>query len=131
MSKYGIFSGPYFPLVRRNAEIYVVNLRIQFEYGKIRTRRNSVFRPFYVVHVRLMLPLFRNQAVGLFCISIYRFLYKGNNLNRDNVFSKSYYLIILSTTTTIIVISSINNLSLIKKFFLRKLRKFQIKLSLW
>ena len=35
VSKYRVFSGPYFP---------VVNLRIQSEYGKIRTRKNSVFR---------------------------------------------------------------------------------------
>ena len=40
MSKYSIFSGPYFPVFRMNTEIYRVNLRIQSEYGKIRTRKN-------------------------------------------------------------------------------------------
>ena len=46
MSKCGVFSGPYFPIFELNSEIYSVNLRIQFEYGKIRTRKNSVFGHF-------------------------------------------------------------------------------------
>ena len=45
-SKYGIFSGPYFPVFGLNTEIYEVNLRIQSEYRKLRTRRNSVFGHF-------------------------------------------------------------------------------------
>ena len=43
MSKYGVISGPYFPVSGLNTEIYSVNLRIQPEYRKIRTRNNSVF----------------------------------------------------------------------------------------
>ena len=39
MSKYGVFSNPYFPVFVMN----VVKLRIQSECGKIRTRKNSVF----------------------------------------------------------------------------------------
>ena len=39
MSKYGVFSNPYFPVFVMN----VVNLRIQSECGKIRTRKTSVF----------------------------------------------------------------------------------------
>ena len=46
VSKYGVFSGLYFPVFGLNTEIYRVNLRIQFEYGKIRTRKNSVFEHF-------------------------------------------------------------------------------------
>ena len=42
MSKYGIFSGPYFPEFGMNTEIYEVNLCIQSEYGKIQTRKNSL-----------------------------------------------------------------------------------------
>ena len=42
MSKYGVFSGPYFPAFGLNTERYEVPLRIQFECGKIRTRKNSV-----------------------------------------------------------------------------------------
>ena len=44
--KYGVFSGPYFSVFGLNTEIYRVNLRIQFKYRKIRTRKNSVFGHF-------------------------------------------------------------------------------------
>ena len=46
MSKYGVFFGQYFPLYGLNTEIFGVNLRIQSEYGKIRTRKNHVFANF-------------------------------------------------------------------------------------
>ena len=39
MSKYGVISGPYFPVLGLNTEI-------QSEYKKIRTRNNSVFEHF-------------------------------------------------------------------------------------
>ena len=39
VSKYVVFSGLYFPLFRLKSEIYRVNLRIQFENGKIQTRK--------------------------------------------------------------------------------------------
>ena len=41
-----IFSGPYFPVFALNMERYGVSLRIQFECGEIRTRKNSVFGEF-------------------------------------------------------------------------------------
>ena len=34
MSKYGVFSGPYFPAFGLSRQIYYVNPRIQSEYGK-------------------------------------------------------------------------------------------------
>ena len=46
MSKYGVFSGPYFSVLGLITEIYGVNFRIQSEYRKIRTRKNSVFGHF-------------------------------------------------------------------------------------
>ena len=46
VSKYGVFSGPYFPVFGLNTEIYGVNLRMQSEYRKIRIRKNSVFGHF-------------------------------------------------------------------------------------
>ena len=46
VSKYGVISGPHFPVFRLNTEIYFVNLRIQWDYRKIRTRNNSVFGHF-------------------------------------------------------------------------------------
>ena len=36
VSKFGVISGPYFPVFGLNTEIYGVNLRIQPEYRKIR-----------------------------------------------------------------------------------------------
>ena len=46
VSKYAEFSGPYFPVFGLNTEIYSVNLRVQSEYRKIRTRKSSVFGHF-------------------------------------------------------------------------------------
>ena len=43
VSKYGVFSDPYFPAFGLNTERCFVFLRIQSECGKIRTRKNSVF----------------------------------------------------------------------------------------
>ena len=40
------FSGPYFPVVGLNTEIYGINFRIQSEYRKIETRKNSISRNF-------------------------------------------------------------------------------------
>ena len=46
MSKYEVFSGPHFLVFGLYTEIYLLNLRIQSEYGKIETRKNSIFRHF-------------------------------------------------------------------------------------
>ena len=46
VSRYGVFSGPYFPVFGLNMEIYRVNIHIQSEYRKTRTRKNSVFGHF-------------------------------------------------------------------------------------
>ena len=46
VSKYGVFSGPYFPTFGLNTERYGVSLRIQSKCGKRRTRENSVFGHF-------------------------------------------------------------------------------------
>ena len=49
LSKYGVFSGPYFSAFELNTERYGVFLHIQFECGKIRTIKNSVFDSFHNV----------------------------------------------------------------------------------
>ena len=46
VSKYGVISGAYFPVFELNMEIYSVNVRIQSEYRKILTRKDSVFGHF-------------------------------------------------------------------------------------
>ena len=43
VSKYGVFSGPYFSAFGLNTERYRVSPRIQSECGKIRTIKHSVF----------------------------------------------------------------------------------------
>ena len=43
LSKYGVFSGPFFPVFGLNTKRYSVSRRIQSECGKIQTRKNSVF----------------------------------------------------------------------------------------
>ena len=43
VSKYGVFSGRYFPAFGLNVERYEVSLRIKSECGKIQARKNSVF----------------------------------------------------------------------------------------
>ena len=43
------FSGPYFPVFGLNMEIYRVNHRIQFECGKIRSRKITNTDIFHVV----------------------------------------------------------------------------------
>ena len=41
VSKYGVFSGPYFPILGPEKIPYLgVSLRVQSEYGKIQTRKN-------------------------------------------------------------------------------------------
>ena len=46
VSKYGVFSGPYFSVFGLKTDIYEVNFRIQSEHRKIRTRKNSAFGHF-------------------------------------------------------------------------------------
>ena len=46
VSKYEVFSGPYFSVFLLNTETYEVKLHIKSEYRKMRTRKNSVFGHF-------------------------------------------------------------------------------------
>ena len=46
VSKYGVISGPYFPVFGVNTATYSVNRRIQFKYRKMQTRNNFVFDRF-------------------------------------------------------------------------------------
>ena len=43
------FSGPYFPVLELNTEIYSINHIIQSEYGKIRTRKTPYLNTFHAV----------------------------------------------------------------------------------
>ena len=49
VSKYGIFSGPYFPVFGMNTKIYFVNLRIPSEYKKTRPEKTPYLDTFHAV----------------------------------------------------------------------------------
>ena len=57
VSKYEVIFGVYFHIFRLNTETYSVNVRIQSEYRKIRTRNNSILGHFscsvYVYYLQL------------------------------------------------------------------------------
>ena len=52
-SKYGVFSGPYFPTFGLNTERYSVSLRIQSKCGKIRARKTLYLDTFQTVLVNI------------------------------------------------------------------------------
>ena len=56
VSKYAVFSGPYFSAFRLNTERYLVSLGIQSECGKIRTRKNCVFGHFSGILLKFETP---------------------------------------------------------------------------
>ena len=49
MSKYRVFPGPYFPVFGLNTEIQGVNLGIQSQYRKMRTRKTPYLDTFHAV----------------------------------------------------------------------------------
>ena len=56
VSKYRVFSGPYFQVIGLDTEIYFVNLRIQSKYRKIWTKKNPTFLDtFYAVNILSLL----------------------------------------------------------------------------
>ena len=60
MSQYGVISDPYFPVFGLNTKIFSANLRIQSEYRKIRTRKNSVFGLFSRSESALLIGVWRS-----------------------------------------------------------------------
>ena len=60
VSKYGVFSGPYYPLFGLNTEIYSVNLRIQSKcrkYGAEKTPYLDTFHAVVVYKTKLLLAI--------------------------------------------------------------------------
>ena len=68
------FSGPYFPAFGLNTKRYFVSLRIQSECGKIRTRKNSVFRHF-------------SHSVGSAIQEVSSDCLTSSNLNNEELFN--------------------------------------------
>ena len=89
VSKYGVFSGPHFPVFGLNSEIYSVNLPTQSEYRKIRTRKNSVFRHF-------LRSVYDDYFLSDFVISVSfcnKFLYKFLCLSFCELWMYELYLV--------------------------------------
>ena len=51
MSKYGVISGPYFPVFGLDTEVYGVNLRIQSEYRKYGPEITPRLDTFYAMSI--------------------------------------------------------------------------------
>ena len=60
VSKYGVISGSPFAVFKLNTDIYSINLHIQSEHSKIRTRNNSVFGHFLRSAFNLRLFIFNS-----------------------------------------------------------------------
>ena len=76
VSKYGGFSGSYFPTFGLNTAI-----RIQSECGKIWIRKNSVFGCFLCSVIVQVFIIWRLKKSRIFMFSsYYRFVYKGDEL---------------------------------------------------
>ena len=63
VSKYGVFSGPFFPVFGLNTERYRVSLRILSECGKMWTRKNSVFGHFSHSDISLLSIIIITHAI--------------------------------------------------------------------
>ena len=59
------FSNPHFPAFALNIEIYGVNLRIQFEHGKMQTRKTLSTYTIYAVLIYLFTYLFISFSLTL------------------------------------------------------------------
>ena len=118
ISKYGVFSGPYFPAFILNTERYFVSLRIQSECGKTRTRKNSVFG-----HISRS-----EKTKGFLMFSKWKWAVKKKHwkkLDINRLQKQRYLLEFLSWTclkrTTLI--SPWNYLYLLKQFILAEMMK--------
>ena len=92
MSKDGVISGRYFPVFGLNMKIYGLNLRIQSEYRKIRTRNYSVFGLFSRSDcdaILIILIIFAILRPTLCCSSsIFRVIWSAFSLSNFKPFFK-------------------------------------------
>ena len=66
MSKYEVFSGPYFPVPGLNTEIYGVNLRIQPSLRKYRTEKTQYLETFQEVITKMYFTILRLKLLGFY-----------------------------------------------------------------
>ena len=63
VSKYGVFSGPYFPAFELNTERCGVSLRIQFECGEIRTKKTPYLDTFFALSSIVTMKHFHSNFI--------------------------------------------------------------------
>ena len=89
VSKYEVFSGPYFAALGLNTERYV-SLCIQSESGKIRTRKNSVFLDTFTLwqclKVRLGAAKMKNVLLRNVICTMHRYWVLHKVLNSNSVY---------------------------------------------
>ena len=89
--KFWASSGPYFLVFRLNTDIYVINFRIQFEYGKIRIGRTPNLETILAVIIQLFLLLYLIRM--LHPITLFAMPRKQNKTKRKKTKQKVYDLI--------------------------------------
>ena len=105
VSKYWVFSDLYFTAFGLNTKRYWVSLRIQSEYGKIQTRKTSVFKPFsHSVYLRnglqiLLLILRESNRINYVLLLI--------RLNSLNIWRQSFTPYLIKFVISVLGISSI------------------------
>ena len=120
--KYEVFSGSYFPVFGLNREIYVLNLRIQSEYRKMRTRKYSVFGH---VSRRVKLLEYNNWSVSSkFYYSKHTCSVFNNNLyqNKNNFFRNYFWKeeLILTISNVHFFIHGVNYIAQEMKFSIKE-----------
>ena len=89
------FSGPYFPALGLNTEIYSVKLRIQFECGKVRTRKtpnthsDNFYTVFTIEETRIIFVLSPRQGYGKYFII---FICFDSISKRSNKFFRFFFI---------------------------------------
>ena len=86
MSKYGVISGPYFPVFGLSIEIYFINLCIQSKYRKIGTRKTPHLDTFYAVEINAALR--KDDEINReYLLKTEKFTYLNMDLNMDYNFT--------------------------------------------
>ena len=90
------FSGPHFPAFGLNTERYGVSIRIQSEYGKIRTRKTSNTEIFLVVFTSYDFKLLLSVALPISKFVLPSLACKFNSLNVKSMY-ESYSTLAIKT----------------------------------
>ena len=106
VSKYGVFSGPYFPVFGLNREIYGVNLRIQSQYtGKYGPEKTPYLDAFHAAEVSNFQKIL---VLSIQRVNRYRYLHYLNNFDECLIKLKLKETIWISTSVFFFVCEWMN-----------------------